>query len=99
MLAYLSDIFDRVNTLNTSLQGKECHVFLAYDQVSAFRKKLDLWCACVEWGLVEMFPTLEDVVEKTGLRLDCVLQVVIAHLKGFCEKLGDYFGEETLANQ
>lgn len=48
MLAYLSDIFDRINTLNTSLEGKECHVFLAHDQVSAFRKKLDLLCARVE---------------------------------------------------
>ncbi|XP_073337223.1 zinc finger BED domain-containing protein 5-like [Pagrus major] len=99
MLAYLSDIFDRINTLNTSLQGKECHVFLAHDQVSAFRKKLDLWCARVERGSVEMFPTLEDVVEKTGLQLDCVRQVVIAHLKGLREQFGDYFGEETLANQ
>nr|XP_033506785.1 zinc finger BED domain-containing protein 5-like [Epinephelus lanceolatus] len=99
MLAYLSDIFDQINTLNTSLQGKECHVFLAHDQVSAFRKKLDLWCACVEQGSVEMFPTLEDVVEQTGLQLNCVQQVVIAHLKGLREQFGDYFGEETLANQ
>ncbi|XP_061587400.1 zinc finger BED domain-containing protein 5-like [Cololabis saira] len=50
MLAYLSDIVDRINTLNTSLQGKECHVFLAHDQ---------------------------------GLR----------------EQFGDYFEEESLANQ
>ncbi|KAM3835905.1 zinc finger BED domain-containing protein 5-like [Diretmus argenteus] len=99
MLAYLSDIFDRINTLNTSLQGKECHVFLAHDQVSAFKKKLDLWCARVERGSVEMFPTLEDVVEKTGLHLDFVQQVVIAHLKGLREQFGDYFGEDTLANQ
>ena len=58
MLAYLSDIFDRINTLNTFLQGKERHVFLVHDQVFAFRKKLDLWCACVDRGSVEMFPTL-----------------------------------------
>ncbi|XP_053170201.1 zinc finger BED domain-containing protein 5-like [Scomber japonicus] len=99
MLAYLSDIFDRINTLNTSLQGKDCHVFLAHDQVSAFKKKLDLWCARVERGSVEMFPTLDDVVEKTGLQLEFVQQVVIAHLKGLREQFGDYFGEETLANQ
>uniref|UniRef100_A0A665UYW9 DUF4371 domain-containing protein n=1 Tax=Echeneis naucrates TaxID=173247 RepID=A0A665UYW9_ECHNA len=98
-LAYLSDIFDQINTLNTSLQGKECHVFLAHDQVSAFKKKLDLWCACIERGSVEMFPTLEDVMEKTELQLDCVQQVVIADLKGLREHFGDYFGEETLSNQ
>ncbi|KAF7643439.1 hypothetical protein LDENG_00239370 [Lucifuga dentata] len=99
MLAYLSDIFDRINTLNTSLQGKECHVFSAQDQVSAFRKKLDLWCARIEWGSVEMFPSLEDAVSKAGLQMDSVQQVVIVHLKGLHEQFGEYFGEETLANQ
>ncbi|XP_056243076.1 zinc finger BED domain-containing protein 5 [Seriola aureovittata] len=99
MLAYLSDIFDWINTLNTSLQGKECHVFLAHDQVSAFRKKLDLWCTRVERGSVEMFPILEDVVEQTGLQLNCVQQVVIPNFKGLREQFGDFLGEETLANQ
>lgn len=99
MLAYLSDIFDRINVLNTSLQGKECHVFLAHDQVSGFRKKLYLWCARVEWRSVEMFPTLEDVLGRAGLQLDSIQQVVIAHLKGLREQFGEYFGEETLANQ
>ncbi|XP_060780911.1 zinc finger BED domain-containing protein 5-like [Neoarius graeffei] len=99
MLAYLSDIFDRINALNTSLQGKESHVFLAHNRVSAFRKKLDLWCAHVKRGSVEMFPTLEDVVEKAGLQLDTVQQVIIAHLEGLREQFAEYSGEETLANQ
>jgi hypothetical protein len=98
-LAYLSDIFERINSLNTSLQGKECNVFLAHDRVSGFRKKLDLWCARVKRGSVEMFPTLEDVVEKAGLQLGTVQQVVIAHLEGLREQFGEYFGEEILANQ
>lgn len=66
-LACLSDIFERNNVLNTSLQGKECHVFLVHDKVSAFWKKLDLLCAHVEQGPVELFPTLEDILEKAGL--------------------------------
>lgn len=60
---------------------------------------MDLWCARVERGLVEMFPTLEDVVGRAGLQLDSIQQVVIAHLKGLREQFGEYFGEETLANQ
>lgn len=46
-----------------------------------------------------MFPTLEDVVVRAGLQLDSIQQVVIAHLKGQSERFGEYFGEETLANQ
>ena len=44
MLAYLSDIFDRINSLKTSLRGKECHVFSAHDQVS--RKCLEKSWTC-----------------------------------------------------
>ncbi|KAJ8001210.1 hypothetical protein DPEC_G00191970 [Dallia pectoralis] len=99
MWAYLSDIFDRINSLNTSLQGKECHVFSAHDQVSGFRKKLDLWCARVERGSVEMFPTLEDVAEKTGLPLNSVQPVIIAHLNRLREQFGEYFGEDAMGNQ
>lgn len=98
MLAYLSDIFNRTNTLNTSLQGKECNVFLARYHVSALRKKFYLWCARVERGLVEMFSTLEDV-GRAGLQQDTVLQVISVHLKVLHEQYGEYFGEETLANQ
>lgn len=94
----LSDILNWINTLNTSLQGKECNVFLARYHVSAFGKKFYLWCARVERGLVEMFSTLKDV-GGAGLQLDTVLQVITMHLKGFHEQIGEYFGEETLANQ
>lgn len=96
VLAYLSDIFNWINTLNTPLQGKDCSVFLARYDVSAFRKKFYLWCARVEQGLVEMFSTLEDV-GRAGLQLDTVLQGITVHLKGLHEQIGEYFGEETLA--
>lgn len=56
-LAYLSNIFERINVLNTSLQGKECHVFLVHDKVSAFRKKLDLWCARVMFWRKQDWPS------------------------------------------
>ena len=95
-LAYLSDMFDRINTLNTSLQGKECNVFTAQDQVTAFRLKIDLWCARVERGSVEMFPTLEDVAGRAGLQLDSTQPLIVAHLRGLSEQFGDYFGEESL---
>lgn len=57
----------------------ECHVFLVHDKVSAFRKKLDLWCARVEQGSVEIFPALEDVLEKAGLAVASVQQVATVH--------------------
>ena len=99
LLAYLSDIFERINTLNTSLQGKECNVYTAHDQVSGFMKKLDVWCARIGRGSVEMFPTLEDTLEKTAQPLSSVKPVISAHLSGLRDQFGEYFGEEPLGNQ
>ncbi|XP_060790841.1 zinc finger BED domain-containing protein 5-like [Neoarius graeffei] len=99
MLAYLADIFDKINSLNTSLQGKEGHVFTAHDQVTGFRRKLDAWCACVGRGSMEMFPTLEDVLEKTALPPSSVQLVITAHLNGLRDQFAEYFGEEPLGNQ
>jgi len=42
-LAYLCNIFEKLNSLNTSLQGKETHILQLYDQLVAFIKKIDLW--------------------------------------------------------
>uniref|UniRef100_A0A3Q2PQY9 Uncharacterized protein n=1 Tax=Fundulus heteroclitus TaxID=8078 RepID=A0A3Q2PQY9_FUNHE len=53
-LAYLSDVLDKINTLNICLQGKECNIFYAQDQLCGFRKKLELWSARVERGSVEI---------------------------------------------
>ncbi|XP_032376013.1 zinc finger BED domain-containing protein 5-like [Etheostoma spectabile] len=98
-LAYLSDVFEKINTLNICLQGKECNVFYAHDQLCGFRKKLELWGARVERGSVEMFPTLEDVLARAELKVECLQQVVCAHLEGMRKQFGEYFGEETMANQ
>uniref|UniRef100_A0AAY5KAR4 DUF4371 domain-containing protein n=1 Tax=Esox lucius TaxID=8010 RepID=A0AAY5KAR4_ESOLU len=42
-LSYLVDIFDCLNGLNLSLQGRETHILLLVDRVDAFTQKLDLW--------------------------------------------------------
>uniref|UniRef100_A0A667XAV2 C2H2-type domain-containing protein n=1 Tax=Myripristis murdjan TaxID=586833 RepID=A0A667XAV2_9TELE len=42
-LAYLADVFGRLNELNTSLQGNDKTVLQMYDKVSAFMRKTDLW--------------------------------------------------------
>ncbi|KAL4084160.1 hypothetical protein QTP88_027993 [Uroleucon formosanum] len=42
-LAYLCDIFDKLNSLNTSLQGKNMHLLKSMEKISAFIKKLKLW--------------------------------------------------------
>ena len=41
-LAYLCDIFLKLNQLNISLQGKETHLLQLHDKITAFKRKLQL---------------------------------------------------------
>ena len=42
-LAYLCDIFAKLNQLNFSLQGKDTHLLQLHDKITAFKRKLILW--------------------------------------------------------
>jgi len=46
-LAYLSDIFNKLNETNLGLQGKETSIFQANDKIEALIGKLDFWVDCV----------------------------------------------------
>ena len=42
-LPYLLDIFDQLNQLNLSMQGRSSSLFLVADKIEGFKKKIDLW--------------------------------------------------------
>ena len=42
-LGYLASIFERVNHLNTSLQGKKRDIFSSFAKVKAFKLKIPIW--------------------------------------------------------
>ena len=42
-LAYLCEIFAKLNQLNISLQGKDTHLLQLHDKIKAFKRKLVLW--------------------------------------------------------
>ena len=42
-LAYLYNIFSKLNQLNISLQGKETYLLQLHDKITAFKRKLQLW--------------------------------------------------------
>jgi len=42
-LAYLCDMFAKLNQLNISLQGKDTHLLQLHDKITAFKRKLHLW--------------------------------------------------------
>lgn len=98
-LAYLSDIFERLYILNTSLQGSDCNVFSAFEQVSSFQRKLDLWATRVEKGCLDMFPTLADFMQEAGPTVFPIQPLVAEHLKGLCQQFTHYFSIETIQDK
>ena len=57
VLACLCDIFNLLNELNLSLQGKLITLFKLADKVAGFEDKLKLWEQRVNKGVFDMFQT------------------------------------------
>ena len=67
-VAYLVDVFEHLNTLNVSLQGKGHNKFEQSDKVNAFKKKIALWENRVSKDRLDMFPNAHHEI----LQLDTV---------------------------
>ena len=64
-IAYLCDVFNLLNKLNLSLQGRRTTVFKLADKVAALKAKLELWGQRVNIGIFEMFQTLAEILKET----------------------------------
>ena len=93
MLAYLSDIFTRMNDLSLSLQGRSMNMLNCYEKLNAFKEKLRVWSIRVKRGNLSNFPSLEEtVVDKESPDLiPCVAAEVVAHLEVLLTSFDKYF--------
>jgi len=62
-LLYLSCIFDKINSLYLSLQGKSINILTVNNQIKAF-KIIHQWTGRVKSGKMDMFSELSDFLEK-----------------------------------
>ena len=91
-LAYLSDIFSRLNETNLSLQGRDVTVFTARDKILSASSKLQFWLSCVENSNVDCFPTLNDLLVESNCVVHESVHVEIAdHLRCLHLSLEKYF--------
>ena len=88
-LAYLTDIFTRINLLNKSLQGRFTTMIDFVDRIRAFLMKLELWEAKVSVGKFDFFENLSSALGDTTDQSICAL--VKAHLSALRNELQDYF--------
>jgi hypothetical protein len=95
-LAYLCDIFEKLNSLNISLQGKETHILQLYDKIVAFIKKINLWKRKLteENGKTTCFPLLKYFLGENELKLPMSLKTIfLEHLKNLETHFMKYFPE------
>jgi len=86
-LAYLADIFNQLNSLNSSMQGRNKSFLTSCDKINGFLKKLCTWKIQVGRGNLEMFP-LAALVDPIG-RITSSL--ILTHLQTLSENLKKYF--------
>ena len=65
-LACFCDIFNLLNELNLSLQGKMTTLFKLADKVAAFNDKFKYWKQRVNKGVFDMFQILAETLEDSA---------------------------------
>ena len=99
-LAYLADLFQKLNALNATLQGRQVDVFLAHGKIQAMKEKIESWTGRVYDGQVDFFPTLQDFLDETGEGLDEETRSdITAHLTKLRETFEHYFPSDAMKEQ
>jgi zinc finger BED domain-containing protein 5/7/8/9 len=66
-LAYLNDIFRRINALNKSLQGSSSTILDFVDKVRSFIMKLELWETNIKDGNFHCFENLNTLLDRESI--------------------------------
>ncbi|XP_062250231.1 zinc finger BED domain-containing protein 5-like [Platichthys flesus] len=88
-LAYLSDVFGKLNELNLQLQGRDKHLPHLADKISAFTRKLEMWGRRLDQGNTDSFENLSEFADTSGTGATTVIPCLREHissLRGFFQK-------------
>ncbi|KAL4126754.1 hypothetical protein QTP88_010963 [Uroleucon formosanum] len=95
-LAYMADIFDRLNILNLSLQGSNTNMFYASDKVNAFVRKLDLFISQVSKNDLSAFETLNKFWKNNEIQPNSnIITDISEHLQLLKSDILQYFPEDN----
>ncbi|KAE8287501.1 Zinc finger MYM-type protein 6 [Larimichthys crocea] len=89
-LAYLSDMFLKLNELNLQLQGKNTHLPQLADKITSFVRKLEMWLQRVKVGRVDSFENLKSFIEDNKLQ-NTVIPCMEEHISALQKHFQRYF--------
>ncbi len=84
-LEYLTEIFAQLNSVNTSMQGRDENILSSTDKLVSFKKKVVIWKNRAEDGNFEMFPLIRKSCMKE------MTPIVFEHLTILEEKINLFF--------
>jgi hypothetical protein len=95
-LAYLADIFNRMNEMNLSIQGPEVTITDATEKLQASLAKLSIWKTRVEADIIANLQMLEEVLYQNGCEIQNSLSIslkreICEHLETFQNSFKSYF--------
>lgn len=93
-LYYLADIFERLNELNSALQGENTNILNLYDKIQGFIKKIEIWKIKIENDNIDMFPWTNIFIVENELPLSLVKTVVLNHLNCLEKQFQKYFSAD-----
>ncbi len=90
-LAYLSDIYEKVNVLNLSLQGPDSNIIHSSSKINGFILKLALWKTAITSGKPDFFDNFQDFLQSSGYSIENIKEDICEHLSGLEMGFGKYF--------
>lgn len=98
-LCYLTDIFDKLNELNLSLQGKHTNIINLYDKIKGFVQKLNVWKLNLEKNQIDMFQYTMNFIDENELNISDIKNLIVSHLSALETEFGKYFSSEFNISQ
>ncbi|XP_063323043.1 zinc finger BED domain-containing protein 5 [Pelmatolapia mariae] len=89
-LAYLSDMFLKLNELNLQMQATNTHLPHLTDKVTSFVRKLEMWKQRVKDGNVDSFENLKSFIEDNKLQ-NTVIPCMKEHMSALQKHFQRYF--------
>jgi hypothetical protein len=91
-VAYLADIFEKLNEVTLSLQGNNVNIFNAKDKILSLSLKLQFWISSTRQNSFDCFPTLYDFLQENEFELDENMRNDMAdHLRNLYANIMKYF--------
>ena len=102
-VCYLYDVFDAVNDLNPSMQGRNRIIVTLSEKLSTFKEKLQLCKMKLERERTAAFQSINEYLEEwskiTISMFDVIKPVLVEHLENLITEIGCYIPDRNLVSQ